>query len=102
MHDTHKRWNFWPFSGADGPTGGHVKGLGFMYGWTNQWAEGSTFSPTWSFNLFNLLYITHAPYNGTRWAVATLSLQFRRAQFRIGERERNRDRRRARKLYARR
>lgn len=98
----HVRWGRWPICGAYGPTGGHVRVLGFYYGWIRQWDAEAKWSPTWAWSLFNLIYITHEPWRGTRWAMAAINLRaaFIPAKHRIGKREEARDRRKARRRLA--
>lgn len=91
--DTHKRWKFWPFSGADGESGGHVKSLGFIYAWT---ATG----PMWEFEFFRLFAVENRD-GRTRWAVASFSLTMTRARWRMGKREDARHRRHVRRNFER-
>jgi hypothetical protein len=95
MTHTHTRWGRWPIKGAYAPSGGHVRCFGFTYGWISQWDKEAKYSPSWSFDLLGLFYITGDPAFGTRWALGRLNLSFRPARHRIGEREKARDRRRA-------
>lgn len=77
MKDTHTRWGHWPVKGAYGPSGGHVKALGFMYAW-------SAGGPSWEFDLFGIFAVgRQCAENDVRWAFGKLTLNFHRARNRF-------------------
>lgn len=74
MHDF-TRWGWGPLKGAHGKTGGHVKVLGAVYGWSNRWCESGKWSPSWHLDFWGLIYFHHEPLRGLRWSVARLDVR---------------------------
>lgn len=97
----HKRWEIGPFaSGAYSPTGGHWKVLGLMRSWIPHpsWHDVKTWCVVNELSLFGAFACRWGD-GRFQWAFFSMSVTFRRARWRYGEREKRRQERASRKRW---
>lgn len=105
MTDNFKRWKIGPFaSGAYSETGGHWKVLGFMRSWVPSpcrlpGSQAFHWRVKHEMSLFGAFACQWGDGHPFQWAFFSARIEFRRARWRYGEREKARIRRDARRRF---